>query len=131
MTHADTAHSQPVPAQPGEAAVRNTAGRVAKAHRRVMEQMGRVIIGQRDVADLLLLGLLCRGHCILEGVAGVAKTLIISNLAKLLGLKFGRIQFTPDLMPIAMMSARSASPCCAIASCRTSPRKARMSRPTT
>ena len=94
MTHADAAQS------PGtDADVRASAERVADAHRQMMEQMGRVIVGQRDVMDLLLLGLLCRGHCILEGVPGLAKTLIISNLAKLLGLDFGRIQFTPDLMP--------------------------------
>jgi len=58
-----------------------------------------VIVGQQGVMDLLLLGLLCEGHCILEGVPGLAKTLMISSLSKLLSLDFGRIQFTPDLMP--------------------------------
>ncbi len=94
MTHADTAQSQAT-----DPAVRETAARVADAHRQMLDQMGRVIIGQHEVVDLLLLGLLCRGHCILEGVPGLAKTLIISSLSKLLGLKFGRVQFTPDLMP--------------------------------
>ncbi|MCX5658141.1 MAG: MoxR family ATPase [Planctomycetota bacterium] len=72
---------------------------VAKAHRHLIEQMGRVIVGQTEVVDLLVLGLLCQGHCILEGVPGLAKTLMISSLARLLSLDFGRIQFTPDLMP--------------------------------
>src|SRR5690349_3902036 len=64
---------------------------VAKAHRSLLEQMSRVIVGQSDVVDLLVLGLLCQGHCILEGVPGLAKTLMISSLAKLLSLEFGRI----------------------------------------
>ena len=63
------------------------------------EQMRRIIVGQQDVIDLMLIGLFCQGHSILEGVPGLAKTLIISSLSKLLGLQFGRIQFTPDLMP--------------------------------
>lgn len=61
--------------------------------------MQRVITGQHQVIEQLLLALFCQGHCILEGVPGLAKTLMISTLARLLGLEFGRIQFTPDLMP--------------------------------
>ncbi|MCC6580813.1 MAG: MoxR family ATPase [Phycisphaeraceae bacterium] len=72
---------------------------VAHAHRKLRDKMSSVIIGQESVIDLLMLGLLCQGHCILEGVPGLAKTMMISSLAQLLGLKFGRIQFTPDLMP--------------------------------
>jgi MoxR-like ATPase len=79
--------------------VRDAAQRVGEAHRLMAEQMRRVIIGQQDVVDLLLVGLFCQGHCILEGVPGLAKTLMISSLSRLLGLQFGRIQFTPDLMP--------------------------------
>lgn len=75
------------------------AEKVAEAQRRLTEQLSRVIVGQREVVDLVVLALLCQGHCILEGVPGLAKTLIISSIAKLLGLKFGRVQFTPDLMP--------------------------------
>jgi MoxR-like ATPase len=75
------------------------AEQVAHAHKVMLKQMGRVIIGQEDVLDLMLLGLFCSGHCILEGVPGLAKTLMISSLAKLLSLNFNRIQFTPDLMP--------------------------------
>ena len=89
------------PSQPDHARqeVLQTAQMVCDAHERMRRQMGRVIIGQQDVMELMLLGLFCQGHCILEGVPGLAKTLMISSLAKLLSLDFGRIQFTPDLMP--------------------------------
>jgi len=83
---------------PPEAAL-ELAQQVAEAHRDMMEQMSRVIIGQQDVMELMLLALFCQGHCILEGVPGLAKTLMISSLSQLLSLQFGRIQFTPDLMP--------------------------------
>ncbi|MDR3638385.1 MAG: AAA family ATPase [Isosphaeraceae bacterium] len=63
------------------------------------QELGRVIIGQGEVLKQILIALFCQGHCILEGVPGLAKTLMISNIAKLLSLHFGRIQFTPDLMP--------------------------------
>ena len=72
---------------------------VAAAHRVMLEQMQRVIIGQQEVLDLMLSGLFCQGHCILEGVPGLAKTLMISSLSQLLSLRFNRVQFTPDLMP--------------------------------
>ncbi len=62
-------------------------------------ELGRVIIGQNEVLKQILIALFCQGHCIVEGVPGLAKTLMISSLAKLLSLQFGRIQFTPDLMP--------------------------------
>ncbi|MBI1367720.1 MAG: AAA domain-containing protein [Planctomycetes bacterium] len=79
--------------------VRATSEQVVKAHRYMLDQMKRVIVGQHDVLDLMLMGLFCQGHCILEGVPGLAKTLMISTLAQLTSLEFGRIQFTPDLMP--------------------------------
>jgi MoxR-like ATPase len=63
------------------------------------EQLGRVIIGQNEVLKQVLIALFCQGHCILEGVPGLAKTLMISSIAQLLSLSFKRIQFTPDLMP--------------------------------
>src|SRR5580704_13306367 len=62
-------------------------------------QLGRVIVGQDQVIEELLIALFSRGHCILEGVPGLAKTLMISTLSKCLSLAFSRIQFTPDLMP--------------------------------
>jgi MoxR-like ATPase len=63
------------------------------------DQLSRVIVGQEQVIEELLIALFSRGHCILEGVPGLAKTLMISSLAKCLSLQFNRIQFTPDLMP--------------------------------
>src|SRR5947209_8373306 len=65
----------------------------------IKRQLGRVIVGQDEVIEELLIALFSRGHCILEGVPGLAKTLMISSLAKCLSLSFSRIQFTPDLMP--------------------------------
>ncbi|MES2573116.1 MAG: MoxR family ATPase [Verrucomicrobiota bacterium] len=65
----------------------------------VLRQMGGVIVGMEDVIEQLLVVLLCRGHGMLEGVPGLAKTLMVSTLASLLGMSFRRIQFTPDLMP--------------------------------
>ncbi|MCF8261292.1 MAG: MoxR family ATPase [Melioribacteraceae bacterium] len=75
---------------------------VAKLNSTVAElksEIGKVIIGQEEVIDNLLTGLLARGHCLLVGVPGLAKTLLIKTLAEVLDLKFNRIQFTPDLMP--------------------------------
>jgi MoxR-like ATPase len=75
------------------------AAYLVDAHRRMTAEMSRVIIGQADVLDQMLIALFCQGHCVLEGVPGLAKTLMISTLAQLLSLTFRRIQFTPDLMP--------------------------------
>jgi MoxR-like ATPase len=72
---------------------------LARAYQQMTEQLARVIIGQQEVLKQVMIALFCQGHCILEGVPGVAKTLMISSIAQLLSLKFGRIQFTPDLMP--------------------------------
>src|SRR5437763_5304791 len=67
--------------------------------RALTEQLGKVIVGQEKVIEQLLIGLCSRGHCLLVGVPGLAKTLLVSTLAKILDLSFKRIQFTPDLMP--------------------------------
>ena len=75
------------------------AEKVATTHAQLIKELGRVIVGQQEVMELMVTALFCQGHCILEGVPGLAKTLMIKSLAKLLGLRFGRIQFTPDLMP--------------------------------
>src|SRR5712691_6876858 len=69
------------------------------AYENLKKQLARVIVGQDEVIEELLIAMFCRGHCILEGVPGLAKTLMISSLAKCLSLDFSRIQFTPDLMP--------------------------------
>src|SRR5258708_5306145 len=65
----------------------------------LVEQFGRVIVGQQAVLDELLVTVFAGGHNLLEGVPGLAKTLMINTLASLLSLDFKRIQFTPDLMP--------------------------------
>jgi len=70
-----------------------------KAHERILTEMRKVIVGQEAVVEQLLIGLLANGHCLLVGVPGLAKTLMVSTLAWILNLKFSRIQFTPDLMP--------------------------------
>jgi MoxR-like ATPase len=69
------------------------------AFRSLSEQIGKVIVGQQEVVEQLLIGLFSRGHCLLVGVPGLAKTLLVSTLARILELSFKRIQFTPDLMP--------------------------------
>jgi MoxR-like ATPase len=73
--------------------------RLRDAHARMKRELHRVIVGQDEVIDQLLLAILSRGHCLLVGVPGLAKTLLISSLARTLDLGFNRIQFTPDLMP--------------------------------
>ena len=70
-----------------------------EAHDKITHEIGKVIIGQKPIIDELLISMLSRGHCLLVGVPGLAKTLLISTLARVLNLKFSRIQFTPDLMP--------------------------------
>lgn len=65
----------------------------------VKSEISKVIVGQHDIIDQLIIALLSRGHCLLVGVPGLAKTLLIKTLAEVLDLKFSRIQFTPDLMP--------------------------------
>jgi MoxR-like ATPase len=68
-------------------------------HDQIRQQMARQIIGQNEVVDQLMIAVFARGHCILEGVPGLAKTLMVHSLAQSLSLEFSRIQFTPDLMP--------------------------------
>ena len=69
-------------------------------HRQIMQQeLQKVIVGQNDVIEQLFAAIFTRGHCLLEGVPGLAKTLMVSTLAKILDVGFKRIQFTPDLMP--------------------------------
>jgi MoxR-like ATPase len=72
---------------------------LGEARERLVDQLSQVIVGQQEVIEELLISLFSRGHCLLEGVPGLAKTLLISTLARTLNLTFSRIQFTPDLMP--------------------------------
>ncbi|MBN1910088.1 MAG: MoxR family ATPase [Pirellulales bacterium] len=73
--------------------------RLNEAYRLITGQLGRVIVGQQTVIEELLIAMFARGHCLLVGVPGLAKTLMIRTLADALSLSFSRIQFTPDLMP--------------------------------
>jgi MoxR-like ATPase len=70
-----------------------------RARERILGELRKVIVGQDDVVDQLLTALFANGHVLLVGVPGLAKTLLVSSLARLLDLRFSRIQFTPDLMP--------------------------------
>jgi len=73
--------------------------RLKESRERIERELSQVIIGQKAVIEGLLISLLARGHCLLIGVPGLAKTLMISSLARTMKLTFSRIQFTPDLMP--------------------------------
>jgi len=72
---------------------------LANAYSRMRQEIGKVIIGQQEIVDQLLVALFSRGHCLLVGVPGLAKTLLVSTISQILQLSFRRIQFTPDLMP--------------------------------
>src|SRR6266571_4357832 len=72
---------------------------LAAAYHKMTEQIGKVIVGQKQVVEQLLMAMFSRGHCLLVGVPGLAKTLLVSTVSKILHLSFKRIQFTPDLMP--------------------------------
>ena len=88
----------PAPA-PAAAAPTGQAPPEAAVLEQLLFEVKKVIVGQDHVVDELFMALFCRGHCLLIGVPGLAKTLLISTLAKVLNLGFNRIQFTPDLMP--------------------------------
>jgi MoxR-like ATPase len=70
-----------------------------EAARKISAEIGRLIVGQADVVEQLLIAILARGHCLLEGVPGLAKTMMVRSLSRAMDLSFRRIQFTPDLMP--------------------------------
>lgn len=75
------------------------AGKLASARETIGAELRKVIIGQNEVVDQMLIALLAGGHCLVTGAPGLAKTLLVSTLAKVFDLSFSRIQFTPDLMP--------------------------------
>src|SRR4030088_3011758 len=76
-----------------------SAEKVAEGRERILGELRKVIVGQDEVVDQVLIALFTGGHCLITGVPGLAKTLLIKTLADILGLDFKRIQFTPDLMP--------------------------------
>src|ERR1700736_3569723 len=73
--------------------------RCEQAYNRIRDELAKVIVGQDQVIEQVLVAVFARGHALLEGVPGLAKTLLVSSLAQSLHLSFKRIQFTPDLMP--------------------------------
>jgi MoxR-like ATPase len=77
----------------------NLVGKLSEDVTSIKAQIGKVIVGQADVVDQLLISLFARGHCLLVGVPGLAKTLLIRTLSESMDLTFSRVQFTPDLMP--------------------------------
>ncbi|HTV48082.1 MAG TPA: MoxR family ATPase [Phycisphaerae bacterium] len=76
-----------------------TVSKLQESFKLLRQELGKTVVGQEQVMEELLIVLFCRGHCLLVGVPGLAKTLLVSTLARALNLSFNRIQFTPDLMP--------------------------------
>jgi len=97
MHHRETAHISTTPPM--------TLGHVADVANRLEREIGKAIIGQQRVIREILIAFLAGGHCLLRGVPGLAKTLLIKTLADAVNLKFKRIQFTPDLMPSDILGA--------------------------
>ena len=75
------------------------ASKLVEACQKIRNQVSKIVVGQDQVVEELLIAILARGHCLLEGVPGLAKTLMVRSLAEAMDLSFQRIQFTPDLMP--------------------------------
>ncbi len=93
----ELAHAGTTALSPDDA--RALVGRVADSRARVLTELRKVVVGQDESVDLVLAALFAGGHCLLTGVPGLAKTLLVRTLAQILDLGFRRIQFTPDLMP--------------------------------
>jgi len=83
----------------------NYAARVQAGRERILSELRKVIVGQDEVVDQVLIALFTGGHCLITGVPGLAKTLLIKTVAEILDLRFKRIQFTPDLMPSDILGA--------------------------
>src|SRR6184192_3672834 len=81
------------------AAQRETVERLAAGKAQIEAELGKVIVGQKDVIEQILIALFSGGHCLITGAPGLAKTLLVKSIARIFHLKFQRIQFTPDLMP--------------------------------
>ena len=75
------------------------AALLVQAYRQIADEMGKFIVGQQEVIEQLVIAVLAGGHCLLEGVPGLAKTAMIRSLSETMDMGFRRIQFTPDLMP--------------------------------
>ncbi|MGB0522295.1 MAG: AAA family ATPase [Flammeovirgaceae bacterium] len=86
---------------------KEAADALAASYQKLREEIGKVIVGQDEVVRLVLTAIFCQGHCLLVGVPGLAKTLLIQTVSSVLNLKFSRIQFTPDLMPSDILGAET------------------------
>src|SRR5512140_578480 len=85
---------------PGESVeLQNRVARFQEVEGEIVRQVRRVIVGQEEVLEQVLIALFMGGHCLITGMPGTAKTLLVRTIAQTLGLQFKRIQFTPDLMP--------------------------------
>lgn len=93
-------------ASPAKPVTQADTAAAAKLLGRAIEQVQRVIVGQEHMVEQLMVALLAKGHCLLEGVPGVAKTLAVRSFATVVGGKFARIQFTPDLVPSDIVGTR-------------------------
>src|SRR3989441_7549281 len=78
---------------------KQTVERLSAGRTQIEAELGKVIVGQKEVIEQMLIGLFAGGHCLITGAPGLAKTLLVKSLAQIFHLKFQRIQFTPDLMP--------------------------------
>src|SRR5512141_1925617 len=87
---------------PESAELKARIERFYAVHNEIVKQVGRVIVGQEEVLEQVLISLFVGGHCLITGLPGTAKTLLVRTVAQTLGLQFKRIQFTPDLMPSDM-----------------------------
>jgi MoxR-like ATPase len=81
------------------------AAQLVDAYKRIVDEMGKFIVGQHEVIEQLVIAILAGGHCLLEGVPGLAKTAMIRSLSRTMDLSFRRIQFTPDLMPADILGS--------------------------
>ncbi len=104
--HGMTAASPPTAAAPGAPGpsvdvhqLTDEVRRTSAFLDRVFAEVGKVVVGQRDMVERVLIGLLTGGHCLIEGVPGLAKTLLVKTLSQTLSASFSRVQFTPDLLP--------------------------------
>src|SRR5665213_4404970 len=84
---------------PDSAELQERIARFQKAHADILTEVRKVIVGQSEVIEQVLIALFVGGHCLITGLPGTAKTLLVRTLSDILGLLFKRIQFTPDLMP--------------------------------
>src|SRR5436309_12562085 len=94
--------STTVPQQLDSEVLKSRIARFRQVQSEIVTQVRRVIVGQEEVLEQVMIGLFVGGHCLITGLPGTAKTLLVRTMAQTLGLIFKRIQFTPDLMPSDM-----------------------------